>query len=42
MVTITDEDDLMRNFRQQLCLYNEKKLNGIEFTDKELLNSIGV
>lgn len=34
-VTINNEDDLIKNFREQLYLQNKSKLNEIEFTDKE-------
>jgi type I restriction enzyme R subunit len=32
---IANEEDLLENFRQQLYLHNEKKLDGKPFTDKE-------
>lgn len=32
---IANEEDLLENFRQQLYLHNEKKLNSKAFTDKE-------
>ena len=34
-VVINDEDELKKNFREQLYLYNEKKLGGVQFTEKE-------
>lgn len=34
-VKITDEEELIENFRIQLNKNNEKKLNGVPFTDKE-------
>lgn len=34
-VKITDEDDLNKNFREQLNKFNEKKLDGVPLTDKE-------
>ncbi|WP_099188515.1 type I restriction endonuclease subunit R [Tepidibacter mesophilus] len=34
-VTISNEEDLKRNFREQLYLHNKIKLNDVPFTDKE-------
>lgn len=34
-VVINDEDELKKNFREQLYLHNENKLGGVQFTDKE-------
>ena len=35
LVEINNEDDLKENFRKQLNLHNESKLNGVPLTDKE-------
>ncbi|NFI54965.1 type I restriction endonuclease subunit R [Clostridium botulinum] len=34
-IKIEDEDSLIANFKEQLYLHNESKLNGVRFTDKE-------
>ncbi|MDO5795225.1 MAG: HsdR family type I site-specific deoxyribonuclease, partial [Turicibacter sp.] len=34
-VTVSNEEELVRNFRKQLSLHNEAKLEGVPFTDKE-------
>ena len=34
-VTVSNEEELVRNFRKQLSLHNEAKLDGVPFTDKE-------
>ena len=34
-VTVSNEEELVRNFRKQLSLHNESKLDGMPFTDKE-------
>lgn len=34
-VKISSEEELVNNFRSQLYKHNEKKLNGVPFTDKE-------
>ena len=34
-VTVSNEEELVRNFRKQLSLHNESKLDGVPFTDKE-------
>lgn len=34
-VVINDEDELKKNFREQLYLHNENKLGGVQFTDRE-------
>ena len=34
-VNITNEEDLINNFRTQLCKFNEDKLKGKPLTDKE-------
>lgn len=34
-VIIKDEDELKKNFREQLYLHNQNKLEGVPFTDKE-------
>lgn len=40
-VKISNEEDLIRNFREQLNIFNEKKLNGTSFTDKEFERIMG-
>lgn len=35
-VNITNEEDLINNFRTQLCKFNEDKLKGKPLTDKEI------
>lgn len=34
-IKINDEEELIRNFKVQIGKHNEKKLNGVPFTDKE-------
>ena len=34
-VTVSNEEELVQNFRKQLSLHNKAKLDGVPFTDKE-------